>query len=889
MISQKLSSRHYQELIESGLNEQSILATQIFTISDKKEAKKLTGYALEGMIIPYIDPMGKAYTTDAGTPFCRIKPDWAPMEDLDEKPKYLSPKGEGNRPYFAPTFKQWEKVLRTTKTPIHITEGEKKAALLGSLGYAAIGLTGVHGWKDKNIRVDEIEEIPAQLLEDYEDRDKALNQLEDSRPLPELDLIGDVNIWKHRKVYISFDSDVIHKWQVKNALLQLAEWLKSKGAEPLLVLLPTEIDGSKNGVDDFIVRHGKEAYQTLLKVAEPALVPGKDKQKLKLPADPALPIKSILAWSVLKEHWRYRPGIGWHHWTGTHWQLKDDGTGTFLDRSIIEFLRANKWQRQEGGALSDLKRILKSDLIVEDWNPNNKIAFQNGVLDFDNEQFTPKLSREDFITVLLPYPYDPLADCPTWKGFLNTALKGEQKAIELIQAFFKWSLMPKFEGNCPLQVCWDLYGSPGTGKSTILEVLTGIVGSHNCGTFSTQTFKDGNALAALLDKRVSICADDSGHMENVGLFNRVISNETVEVKYLYKNIISTRLNTFLVRSYNDFPTTPSNSQGLNRRIVAMTFSHRPDCPDIRLGEKLRRELAGVFNWAWQISRSDLTERITRAGEVASVIDASTERFLSNNPVFAFLQYQHPNGGKEPAKNFYFQYQEWCKENGRTPCQFRLFIASAKSFGCYQAGVIKGYVPYIIPPMKDFDIIQFLGIAKGTQSEASSNKLPILEKSGDPPSEAHHCSQPKNSNSPLSCQPESLPENTLDKNGGNGEKLPLRSSQVNTSAEVSTTLENEEVKCNIKNDGHSDGKDTDIEVTKTPEAVEHEIGFKTMKLRNAWDKFIALKFAVYGILNKHRREMEHFPRKDGETYSIYFRHATPELIKFLQTADLTKMP
>jgi putative DNA primase/helicase len=337
--------------------------------------------------------MGKPYTTAVGKLFYRIKPCWEPIEDIDEKPKYLSPMGEGNKPYFAPTYTQWEKTLRTNKRPIIITEGEKKAALLGLLGYAAIGLSGVQGWKDKTVRTDELEEIPAQFLEDYEDRDKELNQLENSRPLPELDSVNGVNIWKHRKVYLTFDSEINHKWQVKNALSQLAEWLKSKGAEPYIVILPTEINGDKNGVDDFVVRHGKESLEKILEASEPAFEYSKGKPILNLQVDPALALKSILLWSALKDHWRYRPGIGWHNWTGTHWQLKDDGIGTYIDQDIYAFMRANKWQRQESGSLSNFLRSLRSDLLVEKWNPKSKIAFQNGVLDFDAQILSIKTLR----------------------------------------------------------------------------------------------------------------------------------------------------------------------------------------------------------------------------------------------------------------------------------------------------------------------------------------------------------------------------------------------------------------------------------------------------------------------------------------------------------------
>ena len=327
IISQILSEKHYAELLNSALDSRNIIDTKCFTVVDKKRCKKLTGYSLTGLAIPYFDPSGQPYTTAKGSPFYRIKPDWSFTQNPDEMPKYLSPKGEGNRPYFAPTYKQWAKVLRFKKVPVHLPEGEKKAALLGALDYAAIGLPGVNGYMDRTERGEEVEFDAPFKHEDNEDRELVADQLDASRPLPELDYIGDEHFWKHRKVYIPFDSDIVQKWQVKNALKNLATWLKSNGAEVYIVLIPSEINGDKNGVDDFIVRHGVEAYEKALEAAEPAFVYRKGKLTFHLPTDPDLPQKAALLWTVLKDRWRYRPMVGWYKWQGDHWKLTKDSEG----------------------------------------------------------------------------------------------------------------------------------------------------------------------------------------------------------------------------------------------------------------------------------------------------------------------------------------------------------------------------------------------------------------------------------------------------------------------------------------------------------------------------------------------------------------------------------
>jgi putative DNA primase/helicase len=731
IIPQILSEKHYQELTNSGLNFKNIIDTDCFTVTDKRTAKRLTGYSLPGLVIPYFDPKGLPYTTAKGSPFYRIKPDWSFVDNPQEMPKYLSPKGEGNRPYFAPTYTQWEKALRFRKIPIHITEGEKKAAKLGACGYAAIGLTGVHGFMDRAVRNENADDTMPYLVEDNEARGGIQEQLEKSRPLPELELIGDANIWEYRTVYISFDSDIMQKWQVKNALKNLATWLHEKGADVYIVLIPNEINGDKNGVDDFIVRHGLEAYEKVLQAAEPAFNRDKGKPFFYLPKEPGLAQKASLLWCVLKEHWRYRPSVGWYNWMGNSWELSKGNEGSYVDNDIFRFVAANGWKVQSGGLMADLLRHMRAKTLTDTWDTKSKVAFKNGVLDIESNQFSEGHRREDFMTVLLPYCYDQNAECPNWLKFLGEALKDDPKAIALVQAFFRWALLPKADGKLDLEIGWDLYGVGGTGKGTVLETLTNIIGKHNCGHFSSKSISNPNVLAGLLDKRVSISPDDNGHMEDFGLYGSIVSNERVPIKMLYRNIFPTTLNTFMVRAYNNFITTPSGAKGLDRRIVVMSLNAQPKTINTDLQGQINAELSGVFNWAWSVSNAEMKRRILWAGEVEAVVEATTEMFRANNQTFVFLQENYPEGAEDVRiRNLHYQYSVWSKGRGDNPLGERKFAQSIQTFGCQQGDKTEGYFPYYIPPFDKVDILQKFGILRGKTKNTEIDPTPEMkEKEG----------------------------------------------------------------------------------------------------------------------------------------------------------------
>lgn len=229
-----------EDLEKSGLAPDNF---HIEVIKDVFELRERLGFsAIEdnlGKRIKLIENGGYWITYPNAPDYYRLKLR-SPILTKNGTIKYLSPKKEtglGNKPYILPEV---EKLLETYNPdkPIFITEGEKKAAKATIDGFPCIGLSGV--WCFKNSENDF---------------------------LPELDRY----FWKGRSIYIVFDSDTSTKHGVRHAELRLAIELINRGAKVFIVRLPGGQDGSKNGVDDHLVRHGEEGFKVLVKEARPAL------------------------------------------------------------------------------------------------------------------------------------------------------------------------------------------------------------------------------------------------------------------------------------------------------------------------------------------------------------------------------------------------------------------------------------------------------------------------------------------------------------------------------------------------------------------------------------------------------------------------------------------
>ena len=736
---QPLTAEHLRELELSGLTETPLNYMSL----SAEEAKAQCGYELPGLAIFYHQKSGEKYVykkvgNKQHKSFVRFKPDWKKASEkakvifdngLGEYPKYLTPKGAGSRAYFSLYIKDWEMMSKRAKDDLDITEGEKKADKACLEGFATVGLSGVTCFVDRRVEEPTFEDVQGSQW-DVEEQPEQVKP-ESSKFLPELEEIK----WAGRSVGICYDSDLTQKFPVRNALLRLFSELSIRKANPFPIFLPCELNGAKNGLDDFLVRHGKDAYQVLRKAckdvqasSERMIQSAKDDEKgiiiskfKKL--EPGNYIKSVQAWCVLKETWAYRSGMGFYQWTGNFWQLQGkDG----IDYAITQFMDAQGWVNRSGNMSSFIKKEMETRLKIDElrWNNAKFIGFNNGYLDTTNDVCVP-CDRSLYITSILPYEYDKNAKCPEWINFLTYALNGDQELIGLLQAWFKWVLMPKDKSDVfPIQKVLYLIGRKGTGKGTALNVLTKLVGEGNYGGASPKVFNDPEALGRLVDKKLAIDSDATGYLANIGDFNKVVVNEAVDIRTLYVGSDKKRLGCVVVMAMNEFLKTPSSgTEGLDRRICPIPFMQKPKTIDPDLSAKLKQELPGIFQWAWQPSFVEVKKRILFAGRSEFVAEQARERFIKDNQEFQFLCEYFPWGGKVKAKDVYSQYSEWAKEVGLKAMSMTTFGTKIKDLGI-ESERKKDGVYYDIPIMNEFDLDEFLGIGGGKKAAQTKEEIVI---------------------------------------------------------------------------------------------------------------------------------------------------------------------
>jgi hypothetical protein len=216
---------HLSDLRRSGLTDETIRAARIYTVPPGEIGKKLGG-GDAGVVSAY----GIPYPGVEG--FERLR---CFYDEGKTGPKYRQSPGTTNHLYCPPT------INLAGAEPLIIAEGEKKTLKLAQEGFPAVGIGGVWNWCE---------------------RAEGYNRPKQTKPIPDFDRVN----WR-RTVTILFDSDGHDNRNVRLAAFRLARELSQRGATVFLLFIPPSLTWEKQGVDDFLVAHGPQALETLLKTA----------------------------------------------------------------------------------------------------------------------------------------------------------------------------------------------------------------------------------------------------------------------------------------------------------------------------------------------------------------------------------------------------------------------------------------------------------------------------------------------------------------------------------------------------------------------------------------------------------------------------------------------
>lgn len=236
-----------------------------------------------------------------------------------------------------------------------------------------------------------------------------------------------------------------------------------------------------------------------------------------------------------------------------------------------------------------------------------KVNLTNGILDVKTRTLSPHTPDIGFKYVL-PYDYDPNADCPMFKEFLHTVMMGRPELMATIVDFLGYCLWPGYEGV--EAAFWWLAGTGSNGKSRFLDIVNALLGGRdNIAYFKSKNFRDTDRFAlSQLDGKLLCITEEVNEKflgdDMLGIVKDLSSGGTISVEG--KGIdhwAMTNTAKFIFTS-NKEPVLEDTTVGIRRRFIAVPFDMNFEegagaaKKDTEIAIKIiKAELPGILNLA----------------------------------------------------------------------------------------------------------------------------------------------------------------------------------------------------------------------------------------------------------------------------------------------------
>lgn len=274
------------------------------------------------------------------------------------------------------------------------------------------------------------------------------------------------------------------------------------------------------------------------------------------------------------------------------------------------------------------------------------IAVNNGIVRYSTGEFMP-FGPEHVFTGKSTADWTDPATPPSEPVFDVTTNGGQRKRLAVSDVFNGFSTDPdvvRFLWDVVVMTLtplkhWDiapiLYGEGSSGKSTFIDMVTGLVGVENSTRAQLSTLTTRFGMMHILDKTLVASDDESGtYIDDSGPLKSAVTHGEVNIDRKNKMPVSYRLGCMFVVGTNSYPKFRDRSTGIWRRFPVVPFD-RVVLPKDRVPE-LGRLLARQDVRDWMMFHM-LYERprVTGVSLPEAVAKANAEFREAIDPVAAF--------------------------------------------------------------------------------------------------------------------------------------------------------------------------------------------------------------------------------------------------------------
>lgn len=354
---------------------------------------------------------------------------------------------------------------------------------------------------------------------------------------------------------------------------------------------------------------------------------------------------------------------------------------TFSEKELNENCKNNLVKE----ILEKVKRKTAIDPEEFEITPINLIPLENGVYNLE----TNKLQEHDsknFFKFKIPITFNKEATCSKFLKFLDETLYPED--IEVIKEWFGFCLYRKY--FLKKGMIW--VGEKDTGKTTLLNILEGLIGKENCSGLSLQNISqsEGFKLKFLHNKQLNSHDDLSfKDLNDSGGFKIATGGGTITGEHKFGDLFKFRNHAKLLFACNKIPSVKElDDDAYFSRWIPIQFDNQIEekHQDPNMEEKCLKESSGILNWALEGLKKILENKKFCFDKKGDEVKAIMCR--SGNPIMRFVQdrcYEEENFWIS-KEDLYEKYCQYTRAEGLQHTTMNMFSRNLKRNCAYVVNV-----------------------------------------------------------------------------------------------------------------------------------------------------------------------------------------------------------
>lgn len=284
------------------------------------------------------------------------------------------------------------------------------------------------------------------------------------------------------------------------------------------------------------------------------------------------------------------------------WSTEEDDLVDLVDKELMSY--ASKF---DDSVSVKVLRMRHSDSgSMDKWRSYTSKHMRNNYHELDDELcfLGDEPSREKYSSHTLPYALAP-GEHKNWDRLMEVLYSPEERHK------IEWAIGAIVSGESKtIQKFLVLYGSAGTGKSTVLIVIQQLFDGYY-GTFDAKALGDPNNQFALesLNKNPLVAIQHDGDLSRIEdntRLNSIVSHEEMSVNEKFKAIYTVKFRSFLFMGTNRPVKITDAKSGILRRLIDVTPTgntlSRAEYNRVMKGVKF--ELGAIASYCQDVYKAD---------------------------------------------------------------------------------------------------------------------------------------------------------------------------------------------------------------------------------------------------------------------------------------------